>query len=77
MSADPTRKRYKDTLNLPQTAFAMEAKLVQNEPSRLKKWQEARLYEQILSSRGGARRWVLHDGPPFANGDIHLGTVLN
>src|SRR5688500_12456560 len=68
---------YKQTLNLPQTAFPMEAKLVQNEPARLKKWQDAKLYEQVLAARAGAAKWVLHDGPPFANGDIHIGHVIN
>src|SRR6266545_4443027 len=71
------KKSYKDTLNLPQTAFAMEAKLVQNEPARLKKWQEMGLYKLLMDSRREAPRWVLHDGPPFANGDIHIGHVIN
>jgi isoleucyl-tRNA synthetase len=76
----PTNKNsYKETLNLPQTAFAMEAKLVQNEPGRLKKWQEARLYEKVLAARADSPKgkWVLHDGPPFANGDIHIGHLIN
>ncbi|HEY2018576.1 MAG TPA: class I tRNA ligase family protein, partial [Bryobacteraceae bacterium] len=72
-----TKKNYKDTLNLPQTAFAMEAKLVQNEPKRLEKWQAMGLYDRILESRAGCELWVLHDGPPFANGDIHIGHVVN
>src|SRR5579859_8110154 len=72
-----TKKSYKDTLNLPQTAFAMEAKLVQNEPKRLEKWQAMGLYSRILESRAGCELWVLHDGPPFANGDIHIGHVIN
>jgi len=71
------KKSYKETLNLPQTGFAMEAKLVQNEPKRLEKWREMRLYERILEARAGAEKWVLHDGPPFANGDIHIGTLTN
>jgi isoleucyl-tRNA synthetase len=77
MSTDATKKSYKDTLNLPQTAFPMEAKLVQNEPARLKRWQEAKLYDQLLAARAQSPRWVLHDGPPFANGDIHIGHVIN
>src|SRR5579859_262306 len=78
MATDTAQKKnYKDTLNLPQTAFAMEAKLVQNEPQRLKKWREIDLYDQILKSRQGAQKWILHDGPPFANGDIHIGTLTN
>src|SRR5438105_3320280 len=68
---------YKDTLNLPQTPFPMEAKLVQNEPARLARWREQNLYRKIQESRAGAPRWVLHDGPPFANGDIHIGHVIN
>ncbi len=50
-----TQINYKDTLNLPQTAFAMEAKLVQNEPARLKRWQDAKLYDQVLAARAGAQ----------------------
>src|SRR5437016_3424111 len=75
----PEKKNYKQTLNLPQTAFAMEAKLVQNEPKRLAAWEEGRLYEKIITSRASSPkgRWVLHDGPPFANGDIHIGHVIN
>ena len=71
------KKSYKETLNLPQTAFPMEAKLVQNEPARLKKWRDGRLYDQIQQARAGATPWVLHDGPPFANGDIHIGHLIN
>ena len=68
---------YKDTLNLPRTDFAMKADLVTREPERLKKWQAARLYERIQASRASADKFVLHDGPPFANGDVHIGTALN
>ena len=71
------KKSYKDTLNLPQTAFAMEAKLVQNEPVRLKKWREMDLYRRVLQARANDPKWILHDGPPFANGDIHIGTLTN
>ncbi len=75
----PEKKNYKTTLNLPQTAFPMEAKLVQNEPKRLEQWQAGRLYEKLLTDRAshGKGKWVLHDGPPFANGDIHIGHVIN
>jgi isoleucyl-tRNA synthetase len=72
-----TKKNYKDTLNLPETSFDMKADLVNREPLRLKKWQEAHLYEQTIAAREGAPRWVLHDGPPFANGDIHIGHLIN
>jgi isoleucyl-tRNA synthetase len=68
---------YKDTLNLPRTDFAMKADLVTREPERLKKWEAARLYEKIQAARAGAEKFVLHDGPPFANGDVHIGTALN
>ena len=68
---------YKDTLNLPKTDFSMKADLVKREPERLAKWEAARLYEQIQDSRKDAELFVLHDGPPFANGDVHMGTALN
>src|SRR6267143_6014412 len=68
---------YKNTLNLPRTDFPMNADLVAREPERLKKWQEARLYEKIQAARAGAEKFVLHDGPPFANGDVHIGNALN
>jgi len=68
---------YKDTLNLPRTDFAMKADLVTREPERLKKWEAANLYAQIQAARANAVKFVLHDGPPFANGDVHIGTALN
>jgi isoleucyl-tRNA synthetase len=68
---------YKNTLNLPQTDFPMKADLIIREPQRLEKWQAAGLYEQIQKQRSGADKFVLHDGPPFANGDVHIGTALN
>jgi isoleucyl-tRNA synthetase len=68
---------YKDTLNLPRTDFAMKADLVTREPERLKKWEAANLYEKIQASRAAGDKFVLHDGPPFANGDVHVGTALN
>ncbi len=68
---------YKDTLNLPRTDFPMKADLVTREPERLKKWYAAKLYEKIQSERAGEPKFVLHDGPPFANGDVHIGTALN
>jgi isoleucyl-tRNA synthetase len=70
-------KALKGTLNLPKTDFAMKANLPQNEPARLTKWEEAGLYEQIRAVREGAPKYVLHDGPPYANGAIHLGHALN
>ncbi len=70
---------YKNTLNLPRTDFAMRADLVTREPERLKKWESAQLYEKIQQQRDkeNAPKFVLHDGPPFANGDVHIGTALN
>ena len=68
---------YKDTLNLPRTDFAMKADLVTREPERLKKWEAADLYAKIQAARANAEKFVLHDGPPFANGDVHVGTALN
>lgn len=68
---------YKDTLNLPKTAFPMKANLSQKEPNLLKKWQEMDLYAKMRAAREGAKKFILHDGPPYANGPIHLGTSLN
>src|SRR5258706_4818043 len=68
---------YKDTLNLPQTDFPMKADLITREPERLKKWEAAGLYQRIQAKRAGAEKFVLHEGPPFANGDVHIGTALN
>ena len=68
---------YKNTLNLPQTEFPMKADLVTREPARLQKWETAGLYAAIQAQRAGAEKFVLHDGPPFANGDVHVGTALN
>ena len=70
-------QNYKDTLRLPKTDFPMKADLVKREPERLAKWEGAGLYRRILDARKGAELFVLHDGPPFANGDVHMGTALN
>ncbi|HWY40844.1 MAG TPA: isoleucine--tRNA ligase [Chthoniobacterales bacterium] len=70
-------KNYKDTLNLPRTDFPMKANLATREPELLKKWDAAQLYQEIQKSRTGRELFVLHDGPPFANGDVHMGTALN
>ena len=71
------KNNYKATLNLPQTTFPMEAKLTTNEPLRLQRWKETHLYKRLLLHRAHAEKWILHDGPPFANGDIHIGHVIN
>jgi len=68
---------YKDTLNLPRTEFPMRANLAQREPQILRRWQEMRLYERLLEANAGKPRFVLHDGPPYANGNIHIGHTLN
>jgi len=77
LAAPRMSQNYKDTLNLPKTDFPMKANLATREPEMLKKWQEAGLYEQIQAARAEAELFVLHDGPPFANGDVHMGTALN
>ncbi len=68
---------YKNTLNLPKTDFPMRAKLAQKEPVILDKWYSEDLYGQICEARKNAEMFVLHDGPPYANGHIHIGTALN
>jgi isoleucyl-tRNA synthetase len=67
----------KKTVNLPKTNFAQKANLAQAEPARLKKWQQIGLYDLIRQSRKEAKKFILHDGPPYANADIHIGTALN
>jgi len=68
---------YKDTLNLPKTSFSMKANLLQKEPAILKKWEESNIYGTIRKERKDSKKSVLHDGPPYANGHIHMGHVLN
>ena len=68
---------WKDTLNLPRTDFPMKANLTTTEPAALARWDQIDLYGRIRARRAGAPRFVLHDGPPYANGQIHLGTALN
>jgi isoleucyl-tRNA synthetase len=68
---------FKKTLNLPQTPFAMKANLPQNEPARLERWRGMNLYELIRRKSAGKPKFVLHDGPPYANGKIHIGHALN
>ena len=69
--------KLKDTLNLPKTKFPMQAQLVKREPERLKYWEDSQLYTLIQKKNAGHERFVLHDGPPFTNGDVHIGTALN
>ncbi|UCH12975.1 MAG: isoleucine--tRNA ligase [Candidatus Omnitrophota bacterium] len=68
---------YKKTLNLPHTEFKMKADLPQKEPQIEKAWKEIGIYSKIRSKRKGKKKYILHDGPPYANGDIHIGHVLN
>jgi len=78
MSAEtPAKKNYKDTVRLPKTDFPMKADLVTREPQRLAKWEAGGLYQRIMKQAAGRPKFVLHDGPPFANGDVHMGTALN
>ena len=70
-------QNYKDTLNLPHTDFPMKADLATREPEMLKNWEETRALRANPEARADAELFVLHDGPPFANGDVHMGTALN
>src|SRR6187397_1624754 len=67
----------KKTVNLPKTSFSQKANLTQSEPARLKKWSDLDLYQMIRRARAAAEKFILHDGPPYANADIHLGTAMN
>ena len=73
----PESNDYKKTLNLPQATFAMKANLPQNEPKRLEQWKQIDLYAAIREKSAGRPKFVLHDGPPYANGEIHTGHALN
>ncbi len=68
---------YRETLNLPQTKFKMKANLTQREPQVLKRWEKEQLYQQIQQAAADRPLFILHDGPPYANGNIHLGTAFN
>ena len=67
----------KNQINLPKTAFSMKANLPIREPEILKLWKKIDLYKELRNSRKGEEKFVLHDGPPYANGNIHMGTALN
>ena len=67
----------KDTLQLPKTAFSMKASLPLKEPEILKKWEKNKIFEKLRKKSKGKEKFVLHDGPPYANGNIHMGTALN
>jgi len=68
---------YKETLNLPKTDFPMKANLVKKEPEMIERWERQKLYDRIRQSSKGRKRYTLHDGPPYANGHIHMGTAFN
>ena len=67
----------KDTLQLPKTAFSMKASLPIKEPEILKKWEKNKIFEKLRKKSNGKEKFILHDGPPYANGHIHMGTALN
>jgi isoleucyl-tRNA synthetase len=77
MSTETQTLELKKTVNLPKTKFGQKANLPQAEPARLKKWADMGLYGEIRRARAGAEKFILHDGPPYANADIHLGTAMN
>ena len=68
---------YKDTLNLPSTDFPMKANLPNREPEIMGHWDDIKLYEEIRKKSKGSKKFILHDGPPYANGDIHIGHAVN
>ncbi len=68
---------YKDTLNLPKTKFKMKANLAKEEPKLLKYWEEEKIYKKICEKKRDLKKYILHDGPPYANGNIHIGTAYN
>ena len=72
---DSNKQKYK--LNLPETPFPMRGNLAKREPDWLKDWQDKKLYQKIRAARQGAKKFILHDGPPYANGDIHIGHAVN
>src|SRR5664279_5452611 len=74
---DPEQFDLKKTVNLPRTDFPMKANLPVAEPKLLARWEDRNLYQQIRKSRAGRPRYILHDGPPYANGNIHLGHAFN
>ena len=72
-----TKTTWRKSLNLPATTFSMRANLAQNEPDSVKRWEGMRLYDLVTDAREGCEPFTFHDGPPFANGDIHVGHMLN
>ena len=68
---------YKNTLNLPDSPFPMRGNLAKREPAWIAEWEEAQLYKAIRNASQGRPKFILHDGPPYANGDIHIGHAVN
>ncbi|WP_454885624.1 isoleucine--tRNA ligase [Sphingomonas oryzagri] len=77
MSDTETKRDWRDTVFLPKTDFPMKAGLAAKEPAILAKWESEDLYGELRKARAGRERWILHDGPPYANGDIHMGHAMN
>jgi len=77
MSGQETKSKYKDTVILPDTPFPMRGDLAKREPEILARWEDTKLYERIAAARAGAPVFILHDGPPYSNGNIHYGHILN
>ena len=77
MAEQPKKPGYRDTLNMPETAFPMKAELAKREPDRLAAWQAAEHYTALRAARRGRPLWLLHDGPPYSNNHIHMGTAAN
>src|SRR5712671_2121757 len=73
----PTMADYKKTLNLPDTPFPMRGDLARREPHWVREWQEKQVYQKIRAASEGRPKFILHDGPPYANGNIHLGHAIN
>ena len=78
MSApENTKDQYRDTVFLPKTEFPMRGELPKKEPEIVKKWQQGKQYEALRKNAEGREKWILHDGPPYANGNIHIGHAMN
>ena len=74
---DKVESQYKSTLNLPDTDFPMRGNLAKREPELLARWEQKGLYQKIREARAGRDKFILHDGPPYANGNIHIGHAVN
>ena len=77
MADNPTKPDWRDTVFLPRTEFPMKAGLAAKEPGLLERWATMDLYQRLREQRAGAERFILHDGPPYANGDLHMGHAMN